>query len=57
MLYSIQADTKIILRSSNKIKSHWEEIRDKIQYLEYEIRKYGSGGFSRFQYIKIFANK
>jgi hypothetical protein len=53
----MKADTKIILNSSNKIKPYWKKIRDKIKCLENEIRKYDTGAFSRFQYIKILDNK
>lgn len=37
ILYSIQSDTKIIIRSSNTTKPHRKEIRNKIQFSEYEI--------------------
>jgi len=57
ILYSIQSDTKIIIRSSNITKPHRKEIRDKIQFLEDEIQKYDTGVHTRFQYIKILANK
>eukprot|EP00102_Acyrthosiphon_pisum_P019605 XP_016656815.1 PREDICTED: uncharacterized protein LOC107882654 [Acyrthosiphon pisum] len=34
ILYTIQSDTKIVIRSSNITKPHRKEIRDKIQFLE-----------------------
>jgi|UniRef100_A0A2S2R847 hypothetical protein len=49
--------TTIIIRSSNIIKPHRKEIRDKIKFLKDEIRKYGTGVNSRFRYIKTLANK
>ncbi|KAE9532085.1 hypothetical protein AGLY_010287 [Aphis glycines] len=57
ILFSIQSDTRIIIRSSNTTKPHRKEIRDKIKFLENEISKYDTGVSSRFQYIKIMANK
>lgn len=57
ILYSIQSDTRIIIRSSNTTKPHRKEIRDQIQFLRNEISKYDTGVSSRFQYIKILANK
>ncbi|KAF0752290.1 Uncharacterized protein FWK35_00038194 [Aphis craccivora] len=57
ILLSIQSDTRIIIRSSNTTKPHRKEIREKIKFLENEISKYDTGVSSRFQYIKIMANK
>ncbi|KAL4097257.1 hypothetical protein QTP88_022060 [Uroleucon formosanum] len=59
ILYSIQSDTKIIIRSSNTTKPHRKEIRDKIHFLEDEIRKYDTSVHvhTRFQYMEILANK
>jgi len=57
ILLSIQSDTRIIIRSYNTTKPHRKEIREKIKFLENEISKYDTGVSSRFQYIKIMANK
>ncbi|KAE9525246.1 hypothetical protein AGLY_014314 [Aphis glycines] len=43
ILFSIQSDTRIIIRSSNTTKPHRKEIRDKIKFLENEISKYDTG--------------
>jgi len=57
VLYDVQADTEIIVRSSNVQRSHKKSIKEKIQFIDSQITKYNIGAVSRFEYIKALANK
>lgn len=57
VLYGIQGDTEIIIRSSNVERTHKKNILEKIQFIDSKIQKYDDGIVSRFGFIKILANK
>ena len=57
ILYGIQADTEIIIRSSNVERAHKKNIQEKIQFIDSQIHKYDNGIVSRFEYIKILAHR
>jgi len=57
IFYGIQADTEIIIRSSNVKRPHKKNIQEKIQFINSQIHKYDKGIVSRFEYIRILAHR
>lgn len=48
MLYGVQADTRVILRSSKVVKPRRKGIQNKIQFIENQIQIYDASAISRF---------